>query len=78
MRGRCYEPGLTLRRRLLIDVGICAAAVNAAPPKGAGTDDFLDALACAAIARRIHLGLAQPFPDPPERDGFGLPMAIWA
>jgi predicted RNase H-like nuclease len=78
VRGRCYEPGLALRRRLLIDAGICAAAVNAAPPKGAGADDLLDALACAAIARRIHAGVAQPFPDPPERDGFGLPMAIWA
>jgi predicted RNase H-like nuclease len=52
--------------------------VNCAPPKGAGADDVLDALACAAIARRIHAGAAQPFPDPPERDGLGLPIAIWA
>jgi len=28
--------------------------------------------------RRIHRGLARPFPDPPERDACGLPMAIWA
>ncbi len=55
-----------------------AAAVNGGPPKGAGRDDLLDALACAAIARRIHRGLARPFPDPPERDACGLPMAIWA
>jgi predicted RNase H-like nuclease len=52
--------------------------VNALPPKGAGPDDLLDALACAAIARRIHEGSARPFPDPPDRDAFGLPMAIWA
>ena len=52
--------------------------MNGAPPKGAGPDDLLDALACAAIARRIHAGLARPFPDPPARDAFGLPMAIWA
>jgi predicted RNase H-like nuclease len=52
--------------------------VNGAPPKGAGADDLLDALACAAIARRIHAGLARPFPDPPARDACGLPMAIWA
>jgi predicted RNase H-like nuclease len=52
--------------------------VNGAPPQGAGADDLIDALACAAIARRIHAGLATPFPDPPERDAFGLPMAIWA
>jgi predicted RNase H-like nuclease len=52
--------------------------VNGAPPKGAGPDDLLDALACAAIARRIQAGVARPFPDPLERDGCGLPMAIWA
>ena len=39
---------------------------------------LLDALACAAIARRLHAGSAQPFPNPPPRDAFGLPMAIWA
>jgi predicted RNase H-like nuclease len=78
VKGKCYEPGLALRRRLLIDAGFPSAAVEGAPPKGAGPDDLLDALACAAIARRIHAGTAQPFPDPPERDALGLPMAIWA
>ena len=58
--------------------GFAAELVNGAPPKGAGPDDLLDALACAAIARRIHAGLARPFPDPPARDACGLPMAIWA
>jgi predicted RNase H-like nuclease len=78
IKGRCYEPGLALRRRLLTDAGVPVEAANAALPRGAGPDDLLDALACAVIARRIHLGFARPFPDPPERDGFGLPMAIWA
>jgi predicted RNase H-like nuclease len=78
VKSRCYEPGLALRRRLLVAGGLPAAMVEAVPPKGAGADDLLDALACAAIARRIHMGLARPFPDPPERDAFGLPMAIWA
>ena len=78
VKGRCYEPGLELRRRLLTDAGVPVEAANAAPPSGAGPDDLLDALACAVIARRIHAGAARPFPDPPERDGFGLPMAIWA
>jgi predicted RNase H-like nuclease len=72
------EAGLVLRRRLLIEAGLAPAIVNGAPPKGAGRDDLLDALACAAIAARIHRGLAQPFPDPPERDACDLPMAIWA
>jgi predicted RNase H-like nuclease len=78
VKGRCYEPGLLLRQRLLVQAGLPAAVVNGAPPKGAGPDDLLDALACAAIARRIHADLARPFPDPPERDAFGLAMAIWA
>jgi predicted RNase H-like nuclease len=78
VKGKCYEPGLALRRRLLVDAGLLPAIVNSAPPKGAGADDLLDALACAAIARRIHAGAARPFPDPPERDALGLPMAIWA
>jgi len=78
IKGRPYEPGLALRQRLLTAAGIPAPAVRAAPPKGAGTDDLLDALACAAIARRIRDGTAQPFPDPPQRDAHNLPMAIWA
>jgi len=78
VKSRPYEPGLALRRRLLIAAGLPAAAVEARPPAGAGADDLIDALACAAIARRIHARLARPFPVPPERDAFGLPMAIWA
>jgi predicted RNase H-like nuclease len=78
VKGRCHAPGLALRRRLLIAAGLPADVVNGVPPRGAGADDLLDALACAEVARRIALGLAAPFPDPPERDAFGLPMAIWA
>ena len=78
VKSRPYPPGLALRRELLIASGLPEAAVNAAPPAGAGPDDVLDALACAAIAHRLWLGTAQPFPDPPPRDEHGLPMAIWA
>jgi len=78
IKSRPYEPGLALRRNLLIAAGLPDAAVNVPPPRGAGADDVLDALACVAVARRIHLGLARPFPDPPPRDSFGLNMAIWA
>jgi predicted RNase H-like nuclease len=70
--------GLRLRRKLLMKAELPAAAINSEPPKGAGRDDLLDALVCAVVARRIHAGVAQCFPDPPERDEFGLPMAIWA
>jgi predicted RNase H-like nuclease len=78
VKGKCYDPGLALRRRLLAAAGLPAAVCAAAPPRGAGPDDLLDALACAVVARRIHAGIAQPFPHPPPRDAFGLPMAIWA
>ena len=78
VKGVCYEPGLALRRRLLIAAGMPAPIVNGSAPRGAGADDLLDALACAAIARRLHAGKARSFPDPPSRDAFGLPVAIWA
>lgn len=78
VKSRPYAPGLALRRGLLIAAGLSDALVHAAPPRGAAEDDLLDALACVVIARSIHFGQAKPFPDPPERDEFGLPMAIWA
>jgi predicted RNase H-like nuclease len=76
--GRPHEPGLTLRRGLLVRAGLPADAAGRAPPKGAAADDLLDALACAAVARRIHAGIARPLPDPPPLDAFGLRMAIWS
>jgi predicted RNase H-like nuclease len=78
VKGTPYPPGLALRRRLLFAAGFAKAVLEAAPPRGAGPDDVLDALACAAIARRIDVGLARPFPDPPGRDEHGLTIAIWA
>jgi predicted RNase H-like nuclease len=82
IKGRPYEPGLALRRQLLIAAGLPSDAVHARPFQVAGAragpDDLLDALACAIIARRIHAGTARPFPDPPPYDAYGLPMAIWA
>ena len=78
VKSRPYEPGLALRRDLLIAAGLPRDIVEAEPPKGAAADDLLDALACAVIARRIRAGVAKPFPDPPPIDSFGLPMAIWA
>jgi predicted RNase H-like nuclease len=78
VEGRCHERGLAVRRRLLVAAGFPESVVQADPPKGAGEDDLLDALACAAIAQRIAEGRARPFPDPPERDEHGLRIAIWA
>jgi len=78
VKGRCFEPGLARRRALLVDAGFAPVVVEALPPRGAGPDDLLDALACAAMARRIHAGRARPFPEPAPRDACSLPMAIWA
>lgn len=78
VKSRPHEPGLALRRRLLIAAGLPQDVVEAKPPAGAAADDLVDALACAAIARRIHAGTARPFPDPPLTDSYGLRMAIWA
>jgi predicted RNase H-like nuclease len=77
-KGRPYGPGLALRRILLASHGFPHAVTEQAAPAGAAADDLLDALACAAIARRVLAGRATPFPDPPLRDEFGLPVAIWA
>ncbi len=73
-----HPKGIKLRKRLVIGAGISRAIAMEKPPKGAKIDDKLDALACALIARRIHTKKARPFPDPPPRDAYGLPMAIWA
>jgi len=78
VKSRLYSPGLALRRQLLREAGLPAELIETPPPKGAAADDLLDSLACAAIARRIHAGIARPFPDQPPRDAYGLPMAIWA
>ncbi len=78
VKSKPHPPGLALRRGLLIAGGLPDRSVNASPPAGAGLDDLLDALACAAVARRLHFGEARPYPDPPPRDARGLTMAIWA
>jgi predicted RNase H-like nuclease len=78
VKGRPYASGLALRRSLLSNAGFPAAVVETPPLRGAGPDDLLDALACAAVARRLFSHIARPFPDPPPCDQHGLPMAIWA
>ena len=78
MKNRNYPAGLDLRRTLLTGAGLPRALLDARPPKGAADDDMIDAFACLVTARNIAAGRAKPHPDPPPRDEFGLPMAIWA
>lgn len=78
VKNRPYPPGLDERRRLLASAGISPAILAAKPLRGAAVDDMLDALAGLVIAKRLHDGIAQPFPTQYERDEYGLPVAIWA
>ncbi|MCZ8317140.1 DUF429 domain-containing protein [Phreatobacter sp.] len=77
VKSRPHPPGLAYRRALLVAAGF-PEALLAAPPRGAGPDDLLDAAVNAWVARRLLAGTARPFPDPPLRDAHGLPVAIWA
>ncbi len=77
VKGTPFGPGLALRRDLLRRAGLANEAVSAAPPRGAAADDLLDALAGLVVARKIAEGRGRPFPDPPGRDAYGLPVAIW-
>jgi predicted RNase H-like nuclease len=76
VKNRIYQPGMEERRALLVADGFDPALVGQKPPRGAGEDDFLDALAVLTVARRRAAGEAECFPDPPLRDAHGLPIAI--
>ncbi|CAN1567461.1 COG4923 Predicted nuclease (RNAse H fold) [Rhabdaerophilaceae bacterium] len=69
--------GKAERRTLLLAAGVPPDLVESAPPSGAKQDDLIDAIACSWVAKRYALGAAMAWPDPFERDPFGLPMAIW-
>jgi len=53
------------------------ALLQAVPRSEAAPDDVLDATVALHVAERIAAGEAATLPTPPERDGTGLPMAIW-
>jgi predicted RNase H-like nuclease len=78
IRGRPNPDGMQERRQILAGAGLPSPAIAAVPPRGAALDDLLDALALLGIARRLLKGEGRSFPDPPGRDAFGLPIAIWA
>ncbi|MCX7326120.1 MAG: serine/threonine dehydratase [Hyphomicrobiales bacterium] len=78
IKGRPWQGGMALRRRLLAACGIGAEALGLTPPRGAAEDDLLDALACLVTANAIACGAAQSWPTPPMRDAHDLPIAIWA
>ena len=79
VKSRPYEPGLALRRGLLIAAGLPheRRERDAAQRRGAPTTCSMRWPAPPSRGAFMR-GVAQPFPDPPPRDAFGLPMAIWA
>ena len=78
VKGQVNAAGMAERRTLLAGLGLRRDFLEAAPPRGAATDDFLDACALLFIAARHARGQARPFPDPPDADAYGIPIAIWA
>ncbi|MFG1378098.1 DUF429 domain-containing protein [Xanthobacter autotrophicus] len=80
VKNRPHAPGLDLRLRLLAASGMPTGLLNAQTARalGAGLDDLIDAAACALTAKRVAAGKALRFPDPPDADALGLPMAIVA
>jgi predicted RNase H-like nuclease len=78
VKGTPYGPGIALRRDLLARSGhLPEGLIHAPPPRGAAQDDLLDALAGLTVALDLARGGGQSFPDPPGRDAYGLPVAIW-
>lgn len=78
LKSRPNPPGLALRRGLLRAAGFPLAALPPPAYRAAdvGTDDLLDACACAWSARRIAEGRAIRFPQHPPLDRRGLRMEI--
>jgi len=78
IKGAVNPAGMEERKTLLCRHGYEKAFLDQAAPRGAASDDFLDAAAMMLIAGRIASGEARPSPDPPPTDRFGIPIAIWA
>lgn len=78
VKGAVNPAGMAERKTLLAAIGLERAFLDAPPPRGAGEDDFLDATAMMLIAASHARGETRPFPDPPGRDDYGVPVAIWA
>lgn len=77
IKGAVNPAGIAQRRALLAQAGIPPDAVPGRAPRGAALDDMIDAFAALAVARCLAEGSARSFPDPPETDGLGVPVAIW-
>ena len=66
------------RVALLMQAGFTQPFLDTPMPRGVARDDLLDACAAAWTARRIAAGQARVFPQVPERDAYGIEIAIRA
>jgi predicted RNase H-like nuclease len=78
VKSRASGPGIEERAALLAAHGFGRDFLDQPLPAGVGRDDLLDAAVLSLTASRIARGEGLCFPPEPERDGRGLPMAIWA
>ena len=78
VKGIVNPAGMEERKALLSRHGYDRAFLDQKPPVGAKPDDFLDAACMMLVADRIGRGEAISFPDPPDRDRLGIPVAIRA
>ena len=78
VKSRSYEPGLALRRRLLVTQGFDPGFLEdtGVPSRVAAPDDLLDACAAAWTAGRVAKGAAERLPETPPTDARGLSMEI--
>jgi predicted RNase H-like nuclease len=70
--------GAERRRMLLEEAGIPLVGELGLSGFAVGVDDVLDAGVAAWSARRVAVGDATSFPDPPQAFSDGWPCAIWA
>lgn len=77
IKGSVNPQGMEERKALLARVGLDRSFLDQTPPRGAGADDLLDACAMLLIAEQHRRGATMSFPEPPGRDAYGIPVAIW-
>ncbi len=78
IKGVVNPDGMAERKALLCRHGYERVFLDQRAPAGAKSDDVLDACCMMLVAGRIRRGEAVSFPDPPGRDGHGIPVAIHA
>jgi predicted RNase H-like nuclease len=74
---KATEAGINERRQLLEQFGFSPEFLQQPALPKSKIDDFLDACVMMVIAQRIRSSIAQPHPNPPYADAYGIPIAIW-